>query len=161
MKLNDSVDVILKEKPGNVWSISPERSVYEAIQEMADKQVGALLVMSEGVLTGIISERDYARKVILVGRSSRNTEVKEIMTSPVVCVTPAHSLDECMALMTAHRIRHLPVMKGQQVVGVLSIGDLVKWIISAQEATIRHLEHYITGTPSELVTSVRGGGSGE
>jgi CBS domain-containing protein len=153
MKLSDSVDSILKQKPGNVWSISPDQSVYEAIREMADKQIGALLVMSQDALVGIISERDYARKVILMGRSSKNTRVKEIMTSRVVCVTPAHTLDECMALMTEHRIRHLPVMKDQKVVGLLSIGDLVKWIISEQEATIRHLEHYITGVPSELVSN--------
>ena len=156
MKLSDSVDLILKEKPSDVWSISPDQSVYEAIREMADKQVGALLVISAGALVGIISERDYARKVILMGRYSKNTPVQEIMTNSVICVTPTHTLDECMALMTAHRIRHLPVMKGQEVVGVLSIGDLVKWIISAQEATIRHLEHYITGTPSELVTAHQG-----
>lgn len=156
MKLSDSVDLILKQKPGSVWSISPDQSVYEAIREMADRQIGALLVMWAGALVGIISERDYARKVILMGRSSKNTSVKEIMTSPVVCVTPAHTLDECMALMTSRRIRHLPVMKGQEVVGVLSIGDLVKWIISEQEATIRHLEHYITGMPSELLTTHRG-----
>jgi CBS domain-containing protein len=160
MKLSDSVDVILKQKSGNVWSISPDQSVYEAVQEMADKEVGALLVISDGTLAGIISERDYARKVILMGRSSKNTQVKEIMTSSVICVTPVHTLDDCMALMTTHRIRHLPVMKEQEVIGVLSIGDLVKWIISAQEATIRHLEHYITGIPSELVTSRREPGSG-
>jgi len=161
MKLNDSVDLILKAKPANVWSISPDQSVYEAIREMADKQVGALLVISDGALAGIISERDYARKVILMGRSSKDTPVKEIMTNPVVCVTPAHTLDECMALMTARRIRHLPVIKGQEVVGVLSIGDLVKWIISEQEATIRYLEHYITGMPSELVTAPSGQASGK
>lgn len=151
-KFSDSVESILKQKPGNIWSISPDQSVYEAIREMADKQVGALMVMSEGALVGILSERDYARKVILQGRSSKDTPVSEIMTSPVIYVTPANTLDECMALMTEHRIRHLPVMKGQQLVGVVSIGDLVKWIISAQEETIRHLEHYITGIPSELVT---------
>ena len=161
MKLSDTVDLILKQKPGDVWSISPDQSVYEAIREMADKQVGALLVISGGALAGIISERDYARKVILMGRSSKDTLVKEIMTNSVVCVTPAHTLDECMALMTARRIRHLPVMRGQEVVGVLSIGDLVKWIISEQEATIRHLEHYITGMPSELVTAPPGQTSGK
>jgi CBS domain-containing protein len=151
IKLSDTVDLILKEKGSDIWSVSPLQSVYEAIEKMADKQVGALLVMSDGVLVGIVSERDYARKVILQGRSSKNTQVKQIMTSPLVCVTPAHTLDECMALMTTHRIRHLPVMKEQHVLGVVSIGDLVKWIISEQEATIRHLEHYITGVPSELV----------
>ena len=158
MKFSDSVDSILKQKPATVWSISPDQSVYEAIREMADKQVGALLVIADGTLAGIISERDYARKVILMGRSSHNTPVKEIMTIPVVCVTPAHTLDECMSLMTTHRIRHLPVMKAQQVVGVLSIGDLVKWIISEQEATISHLEQYITGVPSAFVNSPAGTG---
>jgi CBS domain-containing protein len=146
IRLSDTVDLILREKGSDIWSVSPLQSVYEAIEKMADKQAGALLVISDGVLVGIVSERDYARKVILKGRSSKNTPVKEIMTSPVVCVTPAHTLDECMALMTAHRIRHLPVMKEQHVLGVVSIGDLVKWIISEQEATIRHLEHYITGS---------------
>jgi CBS domain-containing protein len=149
--LNDTVGLILKDKGNTVWSISPDRSVYEAIEQMAEKGAGALLVISDGALVGIISERDYARKVILVGRSSKNTKVNEIMTSTLVFVTPSHTLDECMVLMTTHRIRHLPVMKDQQVVGVVSIGDVVKWIISAQEATIRHLEHYISGVPSELV----------
>ncbi len=156
LKFSESVEVILKQKPGNLWTISPEQSVYEAISEMADKQVGALMVISDGTLVGILSERDYARKVILQGRSSKDTPVSEIMTSPVICVTPANTLDECMALMTAHHIRHLPVMKGQQVVGVVSIGDMVKWIMSAQEATIRHLEHYISGTPSDLMPSSQG-----
>jgi signal-transduction protein with cAMP-binding, CBS, and nucleotidyltransferase domain len=155
-KFSESVESLLKQKAGNIWSISPDRSVFEAIGEMADKQIGALLVMSEGALVGILSERDYARKVILQGRSSKETPVREIMTSAVHYVTPANTLDECMALMTAQRIRHLPVMRGQQVVGVVSIGDLVKWIISAQEETIRHLEHYITGIPSELVPPSQG-----
>ncbi len=145
MKPADSIRVVLEQKGCDIWSLPPEAFVYEAIQMMSDKKVGALLVMKNNHLIGFISERDYARKVILQGRSSRETMVSEIMSAPVITVSPAQTTDECMRLMTAHRIRHLPVMEHGRVVGIISIGDLVRWIISSQEETINQLHSYIAG----------------
>jgi predicted transcriptional regulator len=145
MQLSDPISAVLMNKGQEIWSVSPATSVYDAIEMMSERRVGALLVISEGRLMGVISERDYARKVILQGRHSSDTQVQEIMTSPVIYVTPEHSVEECMMTMTNHRIRHLPVVDGNKVVGVLSIGDLVKWIISAHEETIHHLHAYIAG----------------
>lgn len=146
MKITDTVQQVLKNKTFNkVLPISPEQSVHEALSMMAEYDVGALMVMSGQELVGILSERDYARKGILKGHHSKDTAVAEIMTSPVVSVTPRHTVDDCMNLMTEHHIRHLPVLDGEKVIGVISIGDTVKWVIRGQEHAIQALEGYITG----------------
>jgi CBS domain-containing protein len=145
MELRDPVECILKNKGSQVYSIPPDVTVYEALEKMADKNVGALVVVDANGLVGIFSERDYVRKVILKGRSSREMLVNEIMSSPVVTVNPRTTIDDCMHRMTDKRCRHLPVVEGEKVVGVVSIGDLVNWIIKEQDHTIHQLEEYITG----------------
>jgi CBS domain-containing protein len=145
VKLNDAVELILRRKGSQVHSVAPDMTVYDALKKMADENVGALVVMEGAVLVGLMSERDYARKVVLKDRSSREMKVHEIMSSPVVTVNPETTVDECMCRMTDMRCRHLPVVDGQRVVGVVSIGDLVNWIITAQDVTIHQLEDYITG----------------
>jgi len=145
VKSVDTIESVLRFKGRQVWSIAPTATVYEAIVRMSDAGVGALLVLSEGRLEGIISERDYARKVILMERSSKETPVSEIMTDRLITASPASTVEECMRLMTENRIRHLPVLDGERVVGVVSIGDLVNWTITAHEETIVHLQGYIEG----------------
>lgn len=145
MKPVDTIESVLKLKGRQVLSVAPTATVYEAIEKMSEKGVGALLVMSEGKLAGIISERDYARKVILKDRSSKQTQVREIMTSQVITVTPTDTVEECMRIVTENRIRHLPVVDRERVIGVISIGDLVNWTITAHEETIGHLQSYIAG----------------
>ena len=134
---------LLTAKPLGILSIAPDARVFDALQVMAEKNVGALLVMEAGQVVGIITERDYARKVILRGKSSLDTPVREIMTEKVLCVHPDQSVEECMGLMTDKRIRHLPVMEGDRLIGVLSIGDLVKETISEQQFVIEQLVSYI------------------
>jgi CBS domain-containing protein len=145
MNLVDTAAVVLRRKGGEVYSLPSQASVYEAIELMAEKGVGALLVIDGGTLVGVISERDYARKVILKGRSSNDTPVRDIMTSPVITVNPADTVETCMRLCTDSRVRHLPVVEGAKVVGVVSIGDLVKAMISEQGAQIEQLQRYIAG----------------
>ena len=136
---------LLDRKGHSVHAVAPGASVIDAIRSMADNHVGALLVLDNGQLTGIVSERDYARKVILHGRASASTAVREIMSTPVITATPADTVDHAMRIMTDRRIRHLPVLQGGQVVGVVSIGDLVRSVIDAQRSTIEALQTYIQG----------------
>jgi CBS domain-containing protein len=136
---------LLRSKGRDVWSVAPEASVFDALTLMADKDIGAVLVLDGDRLAGILSERDYARKVVLRGQTSRDTPVAKIMTERVVCITPERSIEECLALMTAQRIRHLPVLDGDRLIGIISIGDVVKAMISAQGFVIEQLENYIHG----------------
>ena len=140
-----TVKKILADKGDGVYTISPDATVLEALQEMADRNVGALVVLSEGEVVGLVSERDYARKVILKGRFSKDIQVHEIMTHKVVCASSKHKMDACMAIMTEKRVRHLPILENGQLAGIISIGDVVKAIIEDQQFTIEQLEHYITG----------------
>ena len=145
MEISGTVSAILTQKSTDLWFIGPTATVFEAIKMMSEKGVGALPVMQEGRLIGMLSERDYTRKVMLRGRSSKDTPVREIMTDTLVSAHPGDSVVECMETMTERRIRHLPVMQDGQLVGIVSIGDLVKWIISAQGATIDQLTKYVFG----------------
>lgn len=140
-----TIDSILKQKSAEVWSVTPDTTVYDAIRLLAEKNIGAVLVKSEDKLVGILSERDYTRKVALKGKSSKETLVREIISTPVITATPSHTVEDCMRLMTEHRIRHLPVVAEEKVVGVVSIGDLVNWVISAQSVAIQQMENYIAG----------------
>lgn len=138
---------LLRVKGTDVWSVSPDATVYQALELMAEKNIGAVLVMDGDRVVGILSERDYARKVALEGKTSRDTKVRQIMTANPVGILPHRTVEECMALMTDKRVRHLPVVEGQRVIGLISIGDVVKDIISQQEFMIEQLENYITGSP--------------
>jgi CBS domain-containing protein len=141
-----TVRSVLITKENNIWSIAPEMIVFDALKIMAEKNIGALLVVQKEKVVGIFSERDYARKIALKGESSHTTAVKDVMTSGVLSVHPEQSIDECMALMTNKHIRHLPVLENGKLVGLISIGDVVKAIISEHEYTIKQLENYITGS---------------
>lgn len=140
-----TVRQLLRIKGDGIWSVAPSASVYEALETMADKDVGALVVMEKEKLVGIFSERDYARKVVLHGKSSKDTTVREMMTSMVLYATPDRTVDDCMEMMTEKHIRHLPVVEDGRVVGMVTIGDVVKTVISKQQYLISHLERYING----------------
>ncbi|HWR13670.1 MAG TPA: CBS domain-containing protein [Terriglobales bacterium] len=146
MRLADTIGSVLAQKGFGAFQTTPEETVYDAVKKMAEHQVGGLVVTSKGKLVGMVTERDYARKVALLGRRSHEVHVRDIMVSPAWYVGPDNTVDECMALMTEKRIRHLPVLQNDTIMGVVSIGDLVKWIISAQDGAIRHLENYVSSS---------------
>ena len=141
-----TIEHLLKNKENQIWSVEPKISIFEALKIMSDKEIGALLVIEDEKLVGIFSERDYARKVILKGKSSKNTQVGELMTKKVLYIDPEQTINDCMAIMTDKHIRHLPVIENDKVIGMVTIGDVISQIISEQEFTIQHLENYITGT---------------
>lgn len=143
--MSDTIRAILQHKGPHVWSVSPDDSAFQAVRLMAEKGIGALVVLADERLVGIVSERDCARKVVLQARSSGDTRVREIMTSPVFSVGPDHTVDDCMRIVTAKRIRHLPVVRDDRVIGMVSIGDLVRSVILEQGETIQHLQEYIVG----------------
>jgi CBS domain-containing protein len=143
--MKQSIRNIIRSKGSTVHSVSPETTVFEALQKMSEANVGALIVMDGAKLAGIVSERDYARKIVLMGRSSPDTPVSAIMSAKVLCATPDQTVEDCMAMMTAKAVRHLPVLDNKKVVGIVSIGDLVKTIIGEQQFVIEQLESYIHG----------------
>lgn len=145
MAFKETVCSVLEAKGRTVWTVAPEATVYEALVQMSEKQVGALVVVSEGKPVGVFSERDYARKIVLHGKTSRETLVREIMSAPVTTASSGDTVEECMRIMTRNRIRHLPILDSGRLAGVVSIGDLVNAYISAQEATIQQLRGYIAG----------------
>jgi CBS domain-containing protein len=145
MDVTGTIEAILAQKGTEIFSIAPDATVYEAVALMAEKNIGALLVVQDGKLVGLISERDYTRKVMLRGKKSRETLVREIMSSDLTVVSPREPVANCLRMMTDKRIRHLPVLEGDKIRGVISIGDLVKWVIATQSAAIQHLEMYISG----------------
>lgn len=145
MQTTGSISEILQSKPAELWCVDADATVYDAIQMMADKNIGALLVLERASLIAVMTERDYTRKVTLLGRSSRDTRVREIVSRPVIATTRNATVEDCMRLMTENRVRHLPVLEGERIVGIVSIGDLVNWIINAQSMAITQLENYISG----------------
>ncbi|MGA3266223.1 MAG: CBS domain-containing protein [Verrucomicrobiota bacterium] len=146
MKMSVPISTVLHHKNPKLWTVSPEATVFEAVKLMAEKDIGALPVMSGDRLAGLFTERDYARKIVLYGKSSKETRVREIISSKVVTITPGDFVEECMKLMTENRVRHLPVLQDEKLIGIISIGDLVNWTISAQDAAISQMEQYIAGS---------------
>jgi len=146
MEIVGTINEILQNKGSQVYTTSPEETVFNALKLMGEKNIGALLVVEGGKLAGVMSERDYSRKIALLGKNSRVTPVRDILSTPVISVTPKHTVQECLQLMTKHRIRHLPVLEEKNVVGIVSIGDLVNWVIHVQREAINQLQNYITGT---------------